>query len=96
LQLPICFQGLLVGRDESICPKLLLLSARVSCIIDKKDGKHLDRAVNMLWQLYDVIAISIEFEGFGLLLLDLLTVVSLSNINIFYVYIIISFLAVSF
>jgi hypothetical protein len=34
----------------------------------------------MLWQLYDVIAISIEFEGFGLLLLDLLTVVSLSNI----------------
>ena len=56
-------------------PKMPMLCATLSSIINNQDIEHFDKAADILWKLYRVVPEMVPFRSFGHLLIDILVFV---------------------
>ncbi|XP_028392232.1 uncharacterized protein LOC114516844 [Dendronephthya gigantea] len=54
------------------CPKIPMMCATLSSIIKNRESENFDKAVDILWTLYEFAPDMIPFETFGNLLIDIL------------------------
>ena len=75
------FKGLLEDKDvsEMECPQVPMLCATLSSIIKNRETEHFDKAVNILWELYEVVP-NYPLEMFANLIIDILICVCCLNV----------------